>query len=451
MATAEYRRPLRVGAASIEITPMVGVAMQGYELRHARGITDPLLASAIAVGRDRIEWLLVSVDVIGLDRRFTGGVRQMLAKSLSLPATAITIACSHTHSGPATLTCLGVVQSEDNYLTFLRKQLIKVAETAANHLQDVRWRFGTELLAQNINRRMKRQGRIDLGTNPEGPVDSRLRVIRIDHAIGTADSSPLALVVHYACHATCSAGEPSISADWPGAMRAVLQNFYAREGRPPIVCFIQGCTGDVTHRIARDRDSWPDHFGQHTSIQSEIMGRLAAAAAFDAGERSMEFPAETLEATTESVRLPYHDRSGFEQTEAQMLRIGPLAIRPNSREHSLWIIGLPGEPFTDYSTGLGNRFQRQLGADPDKVMVCGYVNDVVGYLCTPDALREGGYEVAVAHQMYHRPAAFSAATQSLVFARILAAVGRLGLSKPVQTSRYPAWFRGLVKRRSTIV
>jgi hypothetical protein len=449
MATGEYGRSLRVGVASIDITPPVGVAMQGYELRHAAGITDRLLASALAVGSDRIEWLLLSVDLIGLDRRFTGRLRKTLAHSLSLGSSAITIACSHTHSGPATLPRLGIVPSDTNYLTFLYKQLTAVAETAANSLQDVRWRFGTELFRQNINRRIKSQGRVELGTDPQGPVDSRLRVIRIDRAAGLACSSPLALIVHYACHATCSNGVPSISADWPGAMRAALQNTYATED-PPIVCFIQGCTGDVTHRIARDRDLWPEHFGQHTSVQSGILGRLAAATAFDASERSVEFPAEALEVIKEPLLLPFHDHFDSEETETQLLRIGPLATRTNSIQHSVWIVGLPAEPFTAYSTGLGDCFQRQLGAKSDSVIVCGYINDVVGYLCTPEALREGGYEASVAHDMYHRPAPFSVATQALVFDRILKAAGRISLSKPVQVTWFHPWLNGFGHRRTPI-
>src|ERR671929_132553 len=98
MAVIECSRTLRVGVASIDITPSVGVAMQGYKSRYATGVTDPLLASALAVGNDKkIEWLLVSVDLVGLDRGFTSRVRKAMGEVLSLSPLAITIACSHTH------------------------------------------------------------------------------------------------------------------------------------------------------------------------------------------------------------------------------------------------------------------------------------------------------------------------------------------------------------------
>ena len=51
--------PLRVGAASIDITPAANIRMQGYKLRHAEGITDRLSVSALAVGRAAPEWLML--------------------------------------------------------------------------------------------------------------------------------------------------------------------------------------------------------------------------------------------------------------------------------------------------------------------------------------------------------------------------------------------------------
>src|SRR5215813_9346000 len=103
MPTTEHLpKPLQVGVSSISITPPVGVAMQGYDVRHSEGITDPLFVSALEVGGPRVTWILLSVDCIGLDRQFTARVRQTLDQRLGIAGTAIMVACSHTHSGPAT-------------------------------------------------------------------------------------------------------------------------------------------------------------------------------------------------------------------------------------------------------------------------------------------------------------------------------------------------------------
>jgi hypothetical protein len=391
--------------------------MQGYDLRYAEAITDPLWASALLVEcADRVAWLLLCVDCIGLDREFTARVRSAVARRFDVAATRITVACSHTHSGPATLHRLGPVDADGAYLAFLEDRLIGVAAAAAENLEPARWRLGVESLQENVNRRLRRAGRTELGVDLRGLVDSRVRVVRIDRAGAAPEAPPLALVVHYACHATSSGGLSKTSADWPGVMRRALKRIYAQGGDAPVVCFLQGCTGDVTHRVGRDRETWPQHYGESTSLQSQVLGRVVAAAALAASERSAEVAAETVDTAVEPLCLSFRDCPGDERTETQVVRVGPASRRARSDAASLWFIGLPGEPFTAYSTELGRRWSRRFGVPSDRVIVCGYTNDSVGYLCTPKALREGGYESAVAHRRYHRPSSFSSDTQERVFA-----------------------------------
>jgi|KBSSwiStaDraftv2_1062776.scaffolds.fasta_scaffold37474_2 neutral ceramidase len=448
IATSCVADSLRVGAAFVTITPPLGIAMQGYGIRYAEGINDPLFASALAAGDDRLSWLLLSVDSIGLDRSFTNRLRTALASRFELAPSAITIACSHTHSGPATLAELGPVAADAAYLVSLEKRLATVAAMAVEKREPARWRFGVASLAENVNRRLRRDGKIEFAVNSNGPADSRLRVIRIDRTARSPQEPPLALIIHYACHPTSSSDVTRISADWPGVMRSVLRRVYGENGEPPIICFLQGCTGDLTHRIARDRTAWPEHFGAHTSLQSQILGRLAASAALTASERSVDLSAENISTTVEGLTLPFSGCSGFEEAELQVIRIGPLTGKTASAREAVWIIGLPGEPFTEYSTGLGQLFDRRLGAPSDRVLVCGYTNDCVGYFCTPGALRQGGYEAEVAHQMYHRPSSFSAATQSLVFDRALTGAGKL-IDNPSmrQSSLFAATLKGLSQWR----
>jgi len=415
------RRQLRAGAATVDVTPPCGCPMQGYEMRRAEGIADSLCVSALAVGADRPAWLLLTVDCIGLDRRFTARARAKLAESIAMPPDAVTIACSHTHSGPATLPRLGDVEADQQYLAWLEQHLLAAARAAAENVVDVEWRFGTGLLSENVNRRVRCGGRIELGADPAGPVDSRLRVVRLDRK---ADSSPLALIVHYACHATASGGVPQISADWPGSMRSALRALYDQP-EPPVVCFLQGCAGDITHRIARDRDSWPEHFGQHTGVQSHILGRLGAAAALVASERSVAVPAETAVAVSQPLSLRYRWRPAFERTEVQVVRIGASVSDGARADSAIWMIMLPGEPFAAYGPHIAERLRRAVGVDEQHVLVCGYSNDSVGYLPTRAALRDGGYEVARAHHLYGRPAPFAASTERRVLARAVAAASEL--------------------------
>ena len=42
---------------------------------------------------------------------------------------------------------------------------------AADRLEAVTWRFGAGSLPENVNRRRQREGRVELGVDPAGPVD----------------------------------------------------------------------------------------------------------------------------------------------------------------------------------------------------------------------------------------------------------------------------------------
>ena len=428
LVMSDRREPinsLQAGAASVSITPATGIAMQGYGMRYAEGVTDPLLANALAVGSDRVEWLLLSVDCIALDRQFTSRVRNTLANRLLLPSSAITIACSHTHSGPATLPRLGPVQADEKYLTFLERQLEAVGQLAADDLQPAYWRFGATSLEENVNRRLSTHGKVELGVDPAGTVDNRLRVLRIDRTMGLHETSPVALIVHYACHPTTSAKAVNLTADWPGVMRTALQRVYGNGEATPVICFLQGCTGDLTHRIGRDRNAWPEHYEQHTRVQALIMGRLAAASAVLASERSCNLVVEAVQSVVQPLELPFHEKSGSETSEIQVVRIGQRSGTEKDSSEDLWFIGLPGEPFAHYSLELSRQWHRRLGAHPDRVLTCGYTNDCVGYFCTPKAVREGGYEAAMAHRIYHRPSAFSNATEEIVLQTCLRCGGDL--------------------------
>jgi hypothetical protein len=196
----------------------------------------------------------------------------------------------------------------------------------------------------------------------------------------------------------------------------------------PVICFVQGCAGDVTHRIGRDPRSWPEHFGAGTALQASIMGRLVATGAIAASERAEPARAARVFVTSTPIALPFRDVSGSERTELQVVRIGaslPADVLP-SRPPSTWFLFLPGEPLAAYGDALSRAFTARFGARPNDVVVCGYANDAVGYLCTPQALQEGGYEAADAHRVYHRPAAFADITLSVIQRACTLAATRLG-------------------------
>ena len=88
-------------AAEVVITPPLGISMAGYyNDRKADDVHDDLLAHALALesGADRAA--VVVCDLIGLDRELANESRGLIEERTGIPAAAVMICCTHTHTGP---------------------------------------------------------------------------------------------------------------------------------------------------------------------------------------------------------------------------------------------------------------------------------------------------------------------------------------------------------------
>ena len=92
---------LKAGFARADITPMTGIPVRGYyKKRYADGVLDPLEVCALALscGEDKV--LLICLDNCGFDTETMTWYRERIAKKCGIPADAMFISCTHTHTGP---------------------------------------------------------------------------------------------------------------------------------------------------------------------------------------------------------------------------------------------------------------------------------------------------------------------------------------------------------------
>lgn len=100
---------LEAGFGRTDITPRVGVELCGYGAfihRYSRSVRDRLSAKAIALRQGGQTAIVVACDIIGVDQHTTDRVREIVGKATGVPAHAILVSCTHTHSGPNTLPSL---------------------------------------------------------------------------------------------------------------------------------------------------------------------------------------------------------------------------------------------------------------------------------------------------------------------------------------------------------
>ncbi|MBA2701750.1 MAG: neutral/alkaline non-lysosomal ceramidase N-terminal domain-containing protein, partial [Chloroflexi bacterium] len=95
---------MKIGAAAIEITPPVGLAMDGYEARigGAAGIHDPLWARVlVAEGENGTAIGLVMADLLQIEQRLQDPIAAEVLRTTGIPRDRLQLAGTHTHSGPA--------------------------------------------------------------------------------------------------------------------------------------------------------------------------------------------------------------------------------------------------------------------------------------------------------------------------------------------------------------
>ena len=109
---------------------------------------------------------------------------------------------------------------DPNYTPMIEQKLMDAIGKARKNLTQAKLGVGWGFSQANINRRaVDVDGKASLGLNPDGPVDRRIGLIRIDKA----DGSPLVLLANYAIHGTVLGGASTqISGDAPGVVAVRL-------------------------------------------------------------------------------------------------------------------------------------------------------------------------------------------------------------------------------------
>lgn len=412
------------GVAQIDITPPVGADLTGYIARSgpATGVHDPIYAKALVLDNGETQAALLTVDVLGLHHRFVTSVRTAIAALCAIPAANSMIACSHTHAGPATMLLQGCGEIAESYLTALQQRLVEVTHQAWRQRRPARFGVGHGQVTAGVHNRR----------NPGATIDPDLGILRVEEETGQL----LAVVLNYACHPTCLTGENRlVSAEYCGYATAAVE-----QATGAITLFITGAIGDVGP-VQRGWDVLEQIGGAVAAEALRLLptipvtawNRLAPAC------QSLELPLQplpTAEALNQAVaeiqqrlvdpelmQQPYQPQiqaamlawatttldkvtSGTAattvSTELQTMRIGDLAL-----------VSAPGELFVELGLAI------KQGADVEHLFLCGFGNDNIGYIPTPQAYPQGGYEVAEAYKYYRYPAALAPAAGQQVVATAL--------------------------------
>jgi hypothetical protein len=243
---------LQAGFGTREITPPLGVELSGYGYyldRRAAGVLDPLCARCLLLDDGATRLALVSCDLIGFTIPFSDSVRREIAVACSTSAERVMLACTHTHSAPATAELLGLGAPDPEYMARLPGLIVEACREAAADLApaDAGWAIGE----------IEPIGFCRLGKAPPSDYeDPKLGALVCRRAKGDVG------LVQYACHAVTLGVNKELSADYPGAVVRTMQSHGVE------ALFLNGPAGDIDPLI--NKVKW----GSGTPHDVERYGRL---------------------------------------------------------------------------------------------------------------------------------------------------------------------------------
>jgi neutral ceramidase len=422
----------QVGTTKVDITPPLTIPYLGYEPRHAffRDVHDPLYARALVVGDGETRAVLIAADsigysndILGSGRSFTHEVRLRVERLTGIPAGHVMLASSHAHSTPETIHIRRLLDTPaaQPWLEVLMDQLASAAAMAAQRQRPHTLRIGTgQVHGLSWSRRIIGQHGKLYAWSDRPPDDQVADWGAIDHQVGVllfegTEGDSRIVVANFACHAVTVQVQPLVSADYPGVAMALVESVMPGcQGS----LFLQGACGDQNPlygdtRDFRDVERYGLMLGGEIVAQASELGApghphsvpLVAVAA-----EQVSFPLRDLPprgpllaayeeagrklaaASTEAEKGRWAREQRLVQEaltliergtgpvvgEVQVLRLGDVAL-----------VGVPGEPFVE----LGLEIKRRSAAP--HTLVVGYANGYIGYLATPRAWEQGGYEVSL--------------------------------------------------------
>jgi hypothetical protein len=360
-------------------------------------------------------------------------VRREVERRSGVPAGNVLLAASHAHSTPQTTDIAPLARSCPQAPAWLEHLAGQIADAVA-----AAWRIrrpatlrGATGLCPGVawNRRiLARDGRlVRLPQRPpddqvlKEPRDDRVPMLLVTDAAGPADpaaTGPAAVpagrgaLLGFTCHPTTVQVQPLVSADYPGVACALVE----RELEVEACLFLQGACGDVGP--VRATTDFRDVAVYGRALGGEAVRGLSLLGARDAPAMA---PALAIgRETVQVARRPLPDGAALAaqapvleaaigaapdaaaraaavaryRRVAEALRLsevgeGPVRIEVQAlRLGDALIVACEGELFVEY----GNRIK---DASPAAVtFVAAYANGYEGYLPTPAAWDEGGYEVS---------------------------------------------------------
>lgn len=379
----------RASVVKVDITPEDSQNLLGYGARKSTGTHDPIFHKIVALDDGTTQFFLVSTDICLMSPSAYDAVAEKLKKLFGIDPVNFWWTVTHTHSAPEVgPPGMGTVflgdrfkhETDKNYSNLAEQKLIDGIKAAREKLAPARLGVGWGFSQANINRRaVDVDGKASLGLNPDGPVDRRIGLIRIDGE----DGNPIALIANYAIHGTVLGPKNLlISGDAPGVVAEYVED---EIGAP--VLFINGAAGNLAPIYSVYDSPKSGHLSQFKVLLGDRI--LEANKKIDASVKDVKLTSGAF--TVETPRKPGlgwpEDLGEYTRTTKEGTDLVRLPVRFLNINDDIGIWSAPLELFCEISNDVRERSPLRY------TFYYGYGNGWLGYLPTGEAWPFGGYEV----------------------------------------------------------
>jgi neutral ceramidase len=424
----EAKRVFRAGAATSNITPLVGEKIVGgFTPAPSKGIHDELHARCLVLddGQSRIG--IVVCDNLGIAREICDEAKRLAQIATGIPTDRILISATHTHSGVSARGS-GLLTPDSqltNYQLLLVRRIADGLARAVNNLEPARIGWGVGSVPDQVfNRRWYMKGLTEMGNpfggvdqvrmNPPGGSPNLLEPAGLTDpdvsflSVQSLDGRPIALLANYSLHYVGGTGDSQISADYFAMFADRIQQLLGADRLdPPFVGIMSnGTSGDINNINFRNPRGRQAPYEQMRRVANDVAAevyRVHQAIKFHdeapLGMVQRELTLATRKPTPELVERakklisgelkPVHPRDVNYAERTLDMEKGPSEVKIVLQAVRIGDVGIVTSPFETFAeTGLEIKSR-----SPWKpTFTIELANGSYGYLPTPEQHRLGGYE-----------------------------------------------------------
>ena len=383
---------MRAGFGKSDLTPPLGVELTGYGYylnRRALSVLDPLFARALILEQDGCRSLIISCELLGLNRHICADVAAHAAKYGVKPEQVIIVSV-HTHTGPSVKYHEGCGYVDDAYEATVAGRIALAVDAAFADLDEVTTlsHMCEPLPGDHIYNR----------ADPNGPVDRTVRGFTITRKA----KSPIA-AVSTACHCVFRGRDTAVSADLAGEVNRFMQE----KGYESL--FLNGLCGDI--------DPWqptPERLTECAKIVTDVFSSAETPLPLTLEAGAIPFTLRLTPVTREDILSAAEtavERAGGPEEGAarvaliwkdeMLAKLNTLSPEENiSVKYAIIggvpVIALPFEGFTRIGMDIRGIIDR-----PD-ALTLGCAEELLGYLPTKDDIKRGAYAALESTFLYKR-------------------------------------------------